>query len=174
MGCHSLLRGSFPTHGSNPGLLHCRRILCCLSHQGSPPHYRCPQILLGSYSLSVMASHLKICQWIRHPHPWLQETHTQVGKWRGWGNEKVSEYRAQSVKSANEKKSLGEGNGDGNIYHSKARMLVLMLHLFFFFFGSLLPRAIWLGGDGTFIWIQSKMLNYSALMSVILALSLVL
>ena len=122
-----------------------------------------------------MASHLKICQWIRHPHPWLHETHTQVGKWRGWGNEKVSEYRAQSVKSANEKKNLGEGNGDGNIYHSKARMLVLMLHLFFFFFlGSLLPRAMWLGGDGTFIWIQSKMLNYSALMSVILALSLVL
>ena len=37
------------------------------------------------------------------------------------------------MKSANEKKNLGEGNGDGNIYHSKARMLVLMLHLFFFF-----------------------------------------
>lgn len=46
----------------------------------------------------------------------------------------MKKYRAQSVKSANEKKNLGEGNGDGNIYHSKARMLVLMLHLFFFFF----------------------------------------
>ena len=55
------------------------------------------------------------------------------------------------MKSANEKKNLGEGNGDGNIYHSKARMFVLMLHLFFFFLGSLLPRAMWLGGDGTFI-----------------------
>lgn len=48
----------------------------------------------------------------------------------------MKKYRAQSVKSANEKKNLGEGNGDGNIYHSKARMLVLMLHLFFFFSGK--------------------------------------
>ena len=24
----------FPTQGSNPGLLHCRKILCCLRHQG--------------------------------------------------------------------------------------------------------------------------------------------
>lgn len=63
----------------------------------------------------------------------------------------MKKYRAQSVKSANEKKNLGEGNGDGNIYHSKARMLVLMLHLFFFFLESLLPRAMWLGGDETFI-----------------------
>ena len=27
--------GIFPTQGSNPGLLHCRQILYCLSHQGS-------------------------------------------------------------------------------------------------------------------------------------------
>ena len=27
MGCHFLLQGIFPTQGSNPGLLHCRRIL---------------------------------------------------------------------------------------------------------------------------------------------------
>ena len=27
-------RGIFPTQGSNPGLPHCRRILCQLSHQG--------------------------------------------------------------------------------------------------------------------------------------------
>lgn len=37
------------------------------------------------------------------------------------------------MKSANKKKNLGEGNGDGNIYHSKAGMLVLMLCHFFFF-----------------------------------------
>lgn len=36
------------------------------------------------------------------------------------------------MKSANEKKNLGEGNGDGNINHSKAGMLVLMLRHFFF------------------------------------------
>ena len=32
----SLLRGIFPTQGSNPGLPHCRRILYQLSHKGSP------------------------------------------------------------------------------------------------------------------------------------------
>ena len=36
VGCHSLLQGIFPTQGSNPCLLHCRQILYCLSHQGSP------------------------------------------------------------------------------------------------------------------------------------------
>ena len=36
-GCHSLLQGIFPTQGSNPGLLHGRQILHCLSYQGSPP-----------------------------------------------------------------------------------------------------------------------------------------
>ena len=29
--CHFLLQGFFPTQGLNPGLLHCRRILYCLS-----------------------------------------------------------------------------------------------------------------------------------------------
>ena len=32
VGCHSLLQGIFPTQGS----MHCRKILHCLSHQGSP------------------------------------------------------------------------------------------------------------------------------------------
>ena len=36
VGCHALLQGIFPTQGSNPGLLHCRWILCHLSHRGSP------------------------------------------------------------------------------------------------------------------------------------------
>ena len=36
VGSLSLLQGIFPTQGSNPGLLHCRRILCKLSHKGSP------------------------------------------------------------------------------------------------------------------------------------------
>ena len=33
---HSLLQGIFLTQGSNSGLLHCRQILYCLSHQGNP------------------------------------------------------------------------------------------------------------------------------------------
>ena len=36
VGCHALLQGMFPTQESNPGLLHGRRILYHLSHQGSP------------------------------------------------------------------------------------------------------------------------------------------
>ena len=36
VGCHAFLQGIFPTQGSNPGLLHCRQILYCLSHKGSP------------------------------------------------------------------------------------------------------------------------------------------
>ena len=33
---HSLLQGTFPTQGLNPGLPHCMQILSCLSHHGSP------------------------------------------------------------------------------------------------------------------------------------------
>ena len=33
VGCHALLREIFWTQGSNPGLLHCKQILYCLSHQ---------------------------------------------------------------------------------------------------------------------------------------------
>ena len=35
VGCHSLLQGIFLTQRLNPGLLHCRRILYCLIHQGN-------------------------------------------------------------------------------------------------------------------------------------------
>ena len=36
VGCYAFLQGIFPIQGSNPGLLHCRQILYCLSHQGNP------------------------------------------------------------------------------------------------------------------------------------------
>ena len=36
VGCHALLRRIFPTQGLNPGLPHCKWIVYCLSHQGSP------------------------------------------------------------------------------------------------------------------------------------------
>ena len=39
VGCLSLLQRTFPTQGSNPGLLHCRRILYQLIHQGSPTKF---------------------------------------------------------------------------------------------------------------------------------------
>ena len=36
VGCHSLLQGTLPTQGLNPGLLHCRWIFYSLSYLGSP------------------------------------------------------------------------------------------------------------------------------------------
>ena len=36
VGHDALLQGFFPTQGSNLGLPHCRQILYCLTHQGSP------------------------------------------------------------------------------------------------------------------------------------------
>ena len=36
VGRHALLQGIFLTQGWNPGLLHCRWLLYCLSHQGNP------------------------------------------------------------------------------------------------------------------------------------------
>ena len=36
VGSFSLLQGIFPTQGWSSGLRHCRQILYCLSHQGSP------------------------------------------------------------------------------------------------------------------------------------------
>ena len=35
-GCHALLQGIFPIQGLDPGHLHWRQILYCLSHQRSP------------------------------------------------------------------------------------------------------------------------------------------
>ena len=42
MGSHSLLQGIFLTQRSNPGLLHCRRVLYHLSRQGSPTNIYSP------------------------------------------------------------------------------------------------------------------------------------
>ena len=54
---HSLLQGIFPTQGSNLGLLHCRQILYCLSHQGSPIQ-RTFELGLGFRSIQVLCPFL--------------------------------------------------------------------------------------------------------------------
>ena len=46
VGCHSLLQRIFLTQGLNLGLPHCRQILYCLSHRGSP---LCP---MGVYNIT--------------------------------------------------------------------------------------------------------------------------
>ena len=40
VGCHFLFQGTFPTQGSNPGLLHCSQILYQLSYKGNLVYYR--------------------------------------------------------------------------------------------------------------------------------------
>ena len=55
VGCHFLLQGIFPTQGLNLGLLHCRQMLCHLSHQGSPPSAE----VAGSNCSSIHVS----CAW---------------------------------------------------------------------------------------------------------------
>ena len=54
VGSRSLLQGTFPIQGSNPGLPHCRQILYQLSHQGRP---RIPKWV--AYPFSRGASRLR-------------------------------------------------------------------------------------------------------------------
>ena len=54
----SLLQGIFPTQGLNPGLPHCRWILCKLSHKGSPiieilPNSFWKNVWFGFFHLSL-------------------------------------------------------------------------------------------------------------------------
>ena len=60
MGCHALLQGIFPTQGLNPGLLHCRWILYCLSHQGSPRILKWVPLLQRNF----LTQGLLHCRWI--------------------------------------------------------------------------------------------------------------
>ena len=54
VGRHSLLHGIFPTQGSNMGLLHCRQILYCLSHQ----HYHTYDYI--KYNMIYVNPHIDI------------------------------------------------------------------------------------------------------------------
>ena len=67
VGSPSLLQGTLPTPGSNPGLPHCRQILYQLSHQGSPfilvlvsiiLNNKCTLLFLGLPTLAVTRSFL--------------------------------------------------------------------------------------------------------------------
>ena len=72
VGCHSLLQETFPTQGLNLGLPHCRQMLNCLSHQGSPldiiktnvKDRRCTVLAIdqsGRCSLDLFINELFIC-----------------------------------------------------------------------------------------------------------------
>ena len=51
--CHFLLQGIFPTQGSSPGLLHCKLLLYCLSHQGNLKQYLVLGMIMGCIPLII-------------------------------------------------------------------------------------------------------------------------
>ena len=61
VGCHALLQGIFPTQGSSPGLPHCRQILYCLSHQGSPIIDICAPFFLILWAYFLLDLFLLLC-----------------------------------------------------------------------------------------------------------------
>ena len=86
MGCHSFLQWIFLTQGLNPGLLHCRQILYCPSHQGSlleKAYKNCPFAVssLNHLLLTLVRSHrdsfTRICEVVEGAgsgsnHSWLK------------------------------------------------------------------------------------------------------
>ena len=53
MGCHFLLQGASPTQESNPGLLHCRQILCRQSYEGSLTAFWGPSAMRTNLLLNI-------------------------------------------------------------------------------------------------------------------------
>ena len=60
MGCHCLLQGIFLNQGSNPGLPHCRQMLYCLNHQGSPKVLLLSQFEQGGHETGSLADLPKV------------------------------------------------------------------------------------------------------------------
>ena len=62
--CHALLQGIFPTQGLNPGLLHCRWILYCLSHKEAHIiHITCKIYGKQNLKCKIKCSEKKNCTW---------------------------------------------------------------------------------------------------------------
>ena len=68
VGSLSLLHGIFPTQGSNQGLRHCRQILYCLSHQGSPLRSLGPLTVNGTFTKLREIYCLHACRLSRFSH----------------------------------------------------------------------------------------------------------
>ena len=72
VGSHSLLQGIFPTQGSNPGLLHCRRILYWVCESSDSESLQKPYIVTCIHDCAIIQSNfttLKIlCTLPVHPH----------------------------------------------------------------------------------------------------------
>ena len=86
MGSLSLLQGILPTQGSNPGLLHCRRILYRLSQQGSPRSLRWRQAALlrpAGLRLSALGSSVNCLPPVL-PRPLGHNQPGEAGRRRPW------------------------------------------------------------------------------------------
>ena len=85
VGCHFLLQGIFPTQGWNLGLLHCRQILYCLSHRGSPVHASVSESRCGGRTNSPFSvpdpstSPRRTEVWFLHPLAWRGRLSTAPG-----------------------------------------------------------------------------------------------
>ena len=69
--CNALLQGIFPTQGLNPGVLHSRRILYHLSHQGT---------LAQSTSCKMLSWNQDF--WDKYQQPQICRYHSNGRKWR--------------------------------------------------------------------------------------------
>ena len=56
VGCHALLQGIFQTQGLNLDLVHCRPVLYCLSHLGSPVARKGHAIYMLIFGVSFISS----------------------------------------------------------------------------------------------------------------------
>ena len=83
VGWHSLLQGIFPTQGSNPGLLHCRRILNLLRHQGSPYDEKV-ELNIGSLHFLLRATVRGLEQ------PWNCDKWPLTSQQEGWSSRPVN------------------------------------------------------------------------------------
>ena len=73
VGCHDFLQGIFPTQGLNPGLLHYRRILYRLSHQGTSKNTAVSSLSLlqGNFLTQESNQGLLHCRWILYQLSYL-------------------------------------------------------------------------------------------------------
>ena len=95
LGSLSLLQGIFPTQGSNPGLLHWRRILYQLSHKGSP----------------------RILEWVAYPFsrrssPHRNRTRVSCTAGRFFTNWAIRESGKGKKEKIRHQMSAGKGNGN--------------------------------------------------------------
>ena len=90
VGCHVLLQGIFPTHGSNLGLPHWRWILYCLSHQGSPKMFLTTWESNGDPQ--ILQIDLSSCCNLPDSLHWIYLDKRVISLWVAYKQKEVAEY----------------------------------------------------------------------------------